>query len=230
MPQLKAIIFDFDGIIANTEPLHYAALRNTLREIGISLSETEYYREYLGFDDRGCFIAALTTNDRPIIPTLMAQLMDRKAKVYMGLVKQPNVLFPGVVEFVKQAGRAYPLAIASGALRHEIEYILEGAGLRKEFTHITSAEDVARGKPDPQPFLHALRSLQRLRDPHLTAESCLVIEDSLPGVESGKAASMKVLAVTNTHSVQDLHRADAVTHTLAAANLDELRIRLWPSS
>jgi len=227
MQTLRALIFDFDGIIANTEPLHFSGLRQTLSEIGIELTEAEYYADYLGYDDRGCFIAALTANQRPIDPAAIAQLMKRKAVAYLESVKHHHVIFPGIPEFVRHAARAYPLAIASGALRHEIEYILEEAGLRKEFLHITSAEDVTRGKPDPQPFLVTWKALQR-RDDSLTPSSCLVIEDSLPGIHGAKAAGMKVLAVTNTHSVQDLHEAHAITHSLKETNLEELRTRLWP--
>ncbi len=229
MQTLKALIFDFDGIIANTEPLHFAGLRQTLIEIGIDLTEDEYYADYLGYDDRGCFIAALTANRRPLDPDTIARLMKRKAGAYLESVKHHQVIFPGIPEFVREAASAYPLAIASGALRHEIEYILEDAGLRKEFLHITSAEDVTRGKPDPQPFLHALNALQQ-RDTGLTASACLVIEDSLPGIRSAKSAGMKVLAVTNTHTVQDLHEAHAITHSLKDTSLADVRARLWPAA
>lgn len=227
MQTLSALIFDFDGVIADTEPLHFAGLRQTLTEIGIDLTESQYYADYLGYDDRGCFIAALTANQRPIDSNTLAQLMTRKAVAYLESVKNHRVIFPGVHEFVREAASAYPLAIASGALRHEIEYILDEAGLRKEFFHITSAEDVTKGKPDPQPFLYALKALQQ-RNPSLTASSCLVIEDSLPGIRSAKAAGMKVLAVTNTHTVQDLHEAHAITHSLKETSLADLRTRLWP--
>lgn len=230
MHTLKALIFDFDGVIANTEPLHFAGLRQTLIEIGIELTEAEYYADYLGFDDRGCFVAALTANRRPIDSETVTGLMKRKAAAYLESVKHHQVIFPGIPEFVRDAASAYPLAIASGALRHEIEYILEEAGLRKEFLHITSAEDVTKGKPDPQPFLHSLKALQQLRDAGLTASSCLVVEDSLPGIRSAKAAGMKVLAVTNTHTVQDLHEAHAITHSLKETSLADLRARLWPAA
>ena len=160
MATLTAIIFDFDGVIADTEPLHFAGFRQTLAEIGISLTESDYYANYLGYDDRGCFIAALTAHQRPTDPSALAQLMQRKAHAYLESVKDHLVIFPGVREFVREASAAYPLAIASGALRHEIEVILEQAGLRKEFLHITSAEDVTRGKPDPQPFLQALNGVE----------------------------------------------------------------------
>ena len=229
MPTLQALIFDFDGIIANTEPLHFAGLHRTLKEIGIDLTEAEYYADYLGYDDRGCILAALAANRRPADVPTVERLMKRKAQAYLESVKQHQVIFPGVPEFVRDAARTYPLAIASGALRHEIEYILEAAGLRHEFLNITSAEDVTRGKPDPQPFLLALKALQQ-HHAGLSADACLVIEDSLPGVRAARAAGMKVLAVTNTHTVQDLHDAHAITQSLSESSLSELRSRLWPAA
>lgn len=229
MSILQALIFDFDGIIANTEPLHYAGLNQTLKEIGIALTEADYYANYLGYDDRGCILAALTANHRPGDAATVERLMKRKAEAYLESVKHHQVIFPGVPEFVHHAARTYPLAIASGALRHEIEYILETAGLRAAFLHIVSAEDVTRGKPDPQPFLLALKAL-REQKAGLTPASCLVIEDSLPGIRGARAAGMKVLAVTNTHTVQDLHEAHAITPGLSETDLSELRGRLWPAA
>ena len=231
MATLTAMIFDFDGVIADTEPLHFAGFRQTLAEIGISLTESDYYANYLGYDDRGCFIAALTAHQYPTDPSALAQLMQRKAHAYLNSVKDHLIIFPGVRESVREAAAAYPLAIASGALRHEIEVILEQAGLRKEFLHITSAEDVTRGKPDPQPFLQALNGLNRQRQTQaITAESCLVMEDSIPGIRGAKTAGMKVLAVANTHTIQDLHEAHAVVQSLSQVRLSELRERLWPAA
>jgi beta-phosphoglucomutase len=229
MSTLQALIFDFDGVIANTEPLHYAGLHQTLKEIGIELTEAEYYADYLGYDDRGCILAALAANHRPADAAVVGRLMKRKAEAYLESVRHHRVIFPGVPEFVHKAAHAYPMAIASGALRHEIEYILDTAGLRPAFRHIISAEDVTRGKPDPQPFLLALKALQQ-RDASLIPASCLVIEDSLPGVRGARAAGMKVLAVTNTHTVQDLHEAHAITNSLLETDLTELRTRLWPAA
>ena len=231
MATLTAIIFDFDGVIADTEPLHFASFRQTLAEIGISLTESDYYANYLGYDDRGCFIASLTAHQYPTDSSALAQLMQRKAHAYLESVKDHLVIFPGAREFVREAAASYPLAIASGALRQEIEVILEQAGLKKEFLHITSAEDVTRGKPDPQPFLQALNGLNRQRRKQaITAESCLVIEDSIPGIRGAKVAGMKVLAVTNTHTIQVLHEAHAVARSLSQIRLSELRERLWPAA
>ncbi|HSF66599.1 MAG TPA: HAD family phosphatase [Nitrospiraceae bacterium] len=228
MNTLSAIIFDFDGVIADTEPLHFAGFRQTLAEIGINLTETDYYANYLGYDDRGCFIAALAAHQYSTDSADIVRLMQRKARAYLESVEDHLVIFPGVREFVCEASASYPLAIASGALRHEIEVILERAGLRKEFLHITSAEDGVRGKPDPQPFLHALDALNRQHGKQAVApESCLVIEDSLPGIHGAKAAGMKVLAIANTHTIQDLHEAHEVATSLAQVRLNDLRKRLW---
>lgn len=228
MSELRAIIFDFDGVIADTEPLHFAALRQVLASIDISLTETEYYTDYLGFDDRGCFLAALQSHQRQASLALLGELMDRKAHAYLSAVKEHLAIFPGVRELVHDATTRYPLAIASGALRNEIELILEEAGLRKAFLHITSAEDVTRGKPAPEPFLHAMAALNRQpAQPALTPDDCLVIEDSLPGIRAARAAGMKVLAVANTHTVQDLGEADAITDSLANTSISDLRTRLW---
>lgn len=228
MTTLQALIFDFDGVIADSEPLHFAGFKKTLAEVGIELTESDYYASYLGYDDRGCFEAALQAHRRVTDQPTIQRLMQRKATAYLESVNDHLVIFPGVSEFVREAAAAYPLAIASGALRHEIELILEQAGLRKEFLHITSAEDVTKGKPDPQPFLSALTALKASRrSASIEAAGCLVIEDSIPGIRGAKSAGMKVLAVANTHTIQDLHEAHAVTHSLADVHLSELQDRLW---
>jgi HAD superfamily hydrolase (TIGR01509 family) len=225
---LRGILFDFDGVIADTEPLHYKALTRVLADLGITLTEPEYYASYLGFDDRGCFTTALESNRRICTPALIAELVERKAKVYLDIIRHDLTIFPGVRELVRTAAAAYPLAIVSGALRQEIELILERAGIRPLFRHITSAEDVSRGKPDPEGFLHALTALNRdCSGSSITPADCLVIEDSLPGIRGARAAGMKVLAVANTHTVQDLHEADAIAHSLEQVDLSELRERLW---
>ncbi len=227
---LRAIIFDFDGIIADTEPLHFRGFQKVLEGIGIPLTEREYYADYLGFDDRGAFLAALSSHNRPASAGTVAYLMQQKAIAYLDAVKERIVIFPGVPGFVRNVSTRLPLAIASGALRNEIELILTAAGLRGCFRHITSAEDVSRGKPDPQGFLLTLAALNRTHNgTAITPEDCLVIEDSLPGIRGARAAGMKVLAVANTHSIQELGEADAITHSLADVTLAEIEQQLWPS-
>ena len=225
---MRAIIFDFDGVIADSEPVHFAVFQRVLGEMGLFLTKEDYYAEYLGYDDKGCFRAFLHAHGQPAPPELIQRLVARKGAAYLEYIRRQLVIFPGVHVFVREAAARYPLAICSGALRHEIEFILEEAGIRKEFGHITSAEDVRRGKPDPEGFRHALASLNRLHpDVLLKPEDCLVVEDSLPGIRGAHAAGMKVLAVANTHSADDLGEADAVTPSLAGIDPGELAARLW---
>ena len=226
-----ALILDVDGVIADTEPLHFRGFQRILADIDIPLTEADYYARYLGFDDRGAFVEALSSSGRPAPSETIAELVWKKSSVYLQTVRDHIVIFPGVESFVRSAASRYPVAIVSGALRREIELILDVAGFRSCFSHITSAEDVTQGKPHPQGFRLALEALNRtVRTPSIAAEECLVIEDSLPGIRGARAAGMKVLAVANTHTVQELGEADAITHSLADVTVDELQRRLWKSA
>jgi HAD superfamily hydrolase (TIGR01509 family) len=227
---LRAIIFDFDGVIADSEPIHLAVFQRVLGEKGYVLSREEYYADYLGYDDRGCFEAFLTARGLPVSQTFIEDLVGQKAEAYFNYIRERSVIFPGVQALIRDAATRHRLAICSGALRHEIEFILEQSGIRKEFQHITSAEDVSRGKPDPEGFLHALAGLnEQGAVPAMTPGECLVIEDSLPGIRGAHTAGMKVLAVANTHRIEDLREADALTTSLADVNLQQLAHHLWGS-
>jgi beta-phosphoglucomutase len=225
---LRAIIFDFDGVIADSEPIHFAVFHRVLGEKGFFLSQEEYYADYLGYDDKGCFAAFLTAHGHPMTQETVDDFVKRKAAAYFDYIKERSVIFPGVCDFIHEAATKHPLAVCSGALRHEIEFILGQAGIRKAFSHITSAEDVIHGKPNPEGFLHALAALnQQGAGRFITSSECLVIEDSLPGIRGAHAAGMKVLAVANTHHVEELQEADAVTASFTDMKLSELLHRLW---
>jgi beta-phosphoglucomutase len=225
---LRALIFDFDGVIADSEPIHFAVFQRVLEDKGFFLSQEEYYADYLGYDDKGCFAAFLTAHGHPMTPETIDDLVKQKAAAYFDYIKERPVIFPGVCDFIHEAATRHPLAVCSGALRHEIEFILEQAGIRKAFEHITSAEDVIHGKPNPEGFLHALAALnEQGASRFMIPSECLVIEDSLPGIRGAHAAGMKVLAVANTNRPEELQEADAVTSSLADVKLSELLHRLW---
>lgn len=222
---LKAIIFDFDGVLADTEPLHFRMFQQVLQEEGLPLSERDYYQKYVGFDDRGCFHAVLSEHGRDAAPATIHRLVERKAAMMLGHLTAAGVVYPGAAEFVKSVAGRHRLAIVSGALRHEIELILKTAGMRDDFEHITTAEDVRDGKPAPEGYLHALHSLNR-RAPLLAAE-CLVIEDTLFGIQAAHAAGMRCLAVCTTFTTDRLGTADAVAATLKDCDLASLAQRFW---
>ncbi len=223
---LKAIIFDFNGIIADDEPLHLELFQKVLGEEGLPLSEQDYYaKNYLGMDDRGCFGAVFKANGRTATESDLQRLIARKAEYYKQAIRSKLILFPGAVDFVKQAAGRYPLAIASGALRHEIVMILEHAGIKQYFDVIVSAEDVREGKPSPEGFIKALEQLNahpsRSSKPILPGE-CLVIEDSPFGIAAARSAGMKCLAITNSYPAERLGEAHQVLKTLEGLGLERL--------
>jgi len=222
---LKAIIFDFDGVLADTEPLHFRMFQRVLQDEGLPLSEHDYYEKYIGFDDRGCFHAVLSEHGRDAAPETIHRLVERKAAVMLGHLTTTRMVYPGAVEFVKNVAGRYRLAIVSGALRHEIELILKTTGMRDDFEHITAAEDVQDGKPAPEGYLHALQSLNRQAP--LLASECLVIEDTFFGIQAAHAAGMRCLAVSTTFPPNRLGIADAVVSTLKGYDLEPLAQRLW---
>jgi beta-phosphoglucomutase len=222
---LRALIFDFNGIIVDDEPIHFQLFQRVLVEEGIALSEPDYYARYLGYDDRGAFTAAYREHARPLDEPQLARLVERKAVYYQDAIRHQVTIFPGVPTLIAELAPVFPLAVASGALRREIETILATAGLLDYFSVIVSAEDVNAGKPEPEIFLKALALLNarvRDRDPILAAD-CLVIEDSKEGIRGARRAGMKCLAVTNSHPVELLGEATAVVKSLEAVQLSLLQ-------
>jgi HAD superfamily hydrolase (TIGR01509 family) len=217
---LRAVIFDFNGVIVDDEGLHLQAFQQILRQEGISLTEADYYARYLGMDDRGCFRAAHRAVRRDLDDARLERLIERKAVYYRSLIDHGVVMFPGVARAVSNLSSAYPLAIASGALREEIDRILEKCALTRFFHVIVSAEDVREGKPEPQIFLRALELLNRQqKDAKILAEQCLVIEDSREGILAAKRAGMKCLAVAHSYPASELEGADAVVESIERVDL-----------
>jgi beta-phosphoglucomutase len=222
---LKAIIFDFDGVLADTEPLHFRMFRQVLHEEGLPLSEQDYYQKYVGLDDKGCFQAVLVAHGRPAPPETVRRLVERKAALMLAQIKITPVVYRGIEDFVKRAAGRYRLAIVSGALRHEVELILKSVDLQSSFEHITAAEDIRNGKPDPEGYLHALQALNRRAAVH--ASDCLVIEDTIAGIQAAHAAGMRCLAVATTYPADQLAGAEAVASTLKGYDLEALARRFW---
>jgi len=222
---LRAIIFDFNGVILNDEPLHYRSMRETVGELGITLSEEDYWTKYLPLDDASC-LKAICTDCAVLLTAERRQFaLARKAELYRQLLKDHYPLFPGASQFVRSAAEKYPLALASGARRDEIERTLEATGLRPHFRVIVCAEDFVHGKPHPESFLLALSELNvhlnGQASPILPAE-CLVIEDSMGGVKGARAARMMCMAVTNTYPREKLLAANLIIGSLQEVAVESL--------
>jgi beta-phosphoglucomutase len=220
---LRAVIFDFNGILVNDEPIHWELFRRVLLEEGLSLSDKEYYERYLGMDDKGCFRAVFRDKGRALDDAALGVLIERKAAYYRAAIAERMVVFPGVKELVPELAARLPLAVASGALRGEIELVLRSFGLINFFRVIASAEDVAEGKPNPAIFLKALEGLNREQGGELIRPSeCLVIEDSKEGISAANRAAMKCLAVANSYPAGELKSAQAVVESLEEVTLPKL--------
>ncbi len=217
---LRAIVFDFDGVIANSEPLHFCGYRDVLAEEGVTLAEEDYYAHYLGFDDVGAFEAIGNRHGAGWSRERIRDLVARKAIRLEELERDVSVLFPGAADAIRRASDAMPIAIASGARGEEIRRVLDREGLSDCFTAIVAAEDTAVSKPAPDPYLRAL-ALLAARCHRLEASECVAIEDSHWGLESARTAGLRTVAVTNTYAA-DLLSADLTIGSLHDMDLDLL--------
>ena len=223
-PWPRAVLFDFDGVIVNSEPLHFYATHEVLKAEHVEITEDEYYRELIGFDDRGAFRHVFEKRNKPLEPKTLLALMARKSRVMMQLIHERRFhALPGVEEFVRGLWRTTPLAICSGALREEIEAMLEGVALRDCFSAIVAAEDVTVGKPDPQGYVLTLKLLSERIARAATSPAAavplrpadvLIVEDAPTVIRSVKAAGFPTLGVATSYPLMKLAEADWQTKSL----------------
>lgn len=230
---LKAIVFDFDGIVVDSEQLHYQAFMDAARPLGIRMSYDQYVDQLIGYDDCDAFRVMLAMaqgaepangpqsymgDDRSV-----AQLKTEKATAFQRLVASGIEPIPGAVELIQQASTQMPLAISSGATRQDIDLMLSVIGLADSFSAIVSADDVARSKPDPQSYVMAVQALAaKYGDLDLQATQCLAIEDTAAGIEAARAAGLWALGVTTTSPMDRLHRAHRTIESMVGLTVDQL--------
>jgi beta-phosphoglucomutase len=209
---IKAILFDFNGVIIDDEALQLKAYQEVLRQEGIELTKEDYYSS-LGMDDVRFLRAAFARAGLPLPDTVLEGVIERKSAAHRALIEDELPLFPGVVTFVKAASREFSLGVVSMARRREIEYALERAGLKDMFSAIISAEDVSECKPDPTCYNHAFLMIDKWRREAgalaISPSECLAIEDAPPGIAAARGAGMRTLGITNTVSEKELRDAGA---------------------
>src|SRR5205085_4600728 len=224
---IEAILFDFNGVIIDDEPLHQKAYFEVLSAHGIEQTVEEYYGS-LGMDDETFVRAAFKRAKKNLSKEVMRSIIEREHELHRQMIEDELPIAPDVVTFIKATSRHFMLGVVSMAVRPEIDYVLKCAGLLKSFSIIISAEDVQACKPDPACYATAFDLLNKKRHEErklpLLAEECLVIEDAPPGIESARAARMRSLGVTNTVSEASLRLAgaDVVTHSLADWTVDAI--------
>lgn len=205
---IEAVVFDFDGVLVNSEPLHLTSYQEVFAALGVTLTREDYYANYLGFDDEGVFRTMAAAQGWQMDDRQIAALVSQKSAVFDERIAGGGPLYPGAAACIARLAAVFPLGIASGSLTHEIRTVLELARLDHHFRFIVGSGDTPNSKPAPDPYLRAA-ALHRL-----PPESCVAIEDSRWGIVSAKTAGMKCVGITNTYPAAELEAADTVIASL----------------
>jgi len=216
---LLGVVFDFDGVIADTERLHLRAYQDVLRGRGTTLSQDEYMARYLGFDDAGVFTALAADRGFPLGGGELERLIAAKGRRFDELAGAGSVVFPDAPACIERLAAGLVLGIASGALHREIEDVLRGAGLRRHFSAVVAADDVARAKPAPDCYARAVELLSARLGRAPSPAGFVAIEDSRWGVEAAAAAGLPCVGVTTTYDAGELSGAAALVSRLADVDL-----------
>ena len=220
---MDGLIFDFDGVIVDSEPIHLAGFRQVLASANVSIADEEYYGKYLGYDDHDCFQAVGRDKNSPFTEEQIARMTETKTQFVLETFARKVDALPGAVELIRSACDAdIPLAICSGALREEVLQAAESLGVLSMFRIVVAARDVKHGKPDPEGYLQAVEKLSTACSRALSPAACVVVEDSPAGIQSARGAGMKVLGVTNSYRADALSAADRVVDSLVDVSIDSL--------
>jgi len=228
---LRTVIFDFDGVITDSEILHLRAFNRVLAQYGIEITTKDYYKDYLGLTDFECFKLVADKSQLQLDRQGIENLIKQKTRIFEELAKTEGRIIEGVRDFLEMLRQNnVPMAICSGALLAEIELMLEEARLRPFFAVVVSAEQVKKGKPDPEGFLLTLQKLNRIVSPaqagtqnHISPDQCIVIEDSHWGLEAARAAGMHTVAVTNSYDADQLAMAEKIVTQLNELSIVDLQ-------
>ncbi len=221
---LKAVIFDFDGVIADSEALHYEALDAVFKRHGVDVSKEVHWDKYLGYSDRENIEAVNIDYEKGWDDVAVKRMIDEKKVVFDELIASGSMIIDGVATLIQRLiDNGVRLAICSGALRSDIDLMLAGADFKDAFEAIVTADDVKHGKPDPEGYLLALNKLNENGATPIEANQCVVIEDSHWGLEAAAAAGMYPIAVTNTYSRSELaKKGRKIVDRLDELTLDDL--------
>ncbi|RNC67582.1 MAG: HAD family phosphatase [Desulfuromonadales bacterium] len=221
---LSAVIFDFDGIIVDTEPLHYRAFQVILEPLGLGYSWEDYVSLYMGFDDRDAFREAFGSKGKVLAAEELELLIGRKAAAFQEIIADGVTPYPGVVELIEAISGQLPLALCSGALHCDIHPILTGLDLSGAFDVMVTADEVQASKPDPASYRLAVERLSSIfPDGGILPDACIAIEDTPAGIASASGAGIPVVAVTNSYPADRLAGARKVVDSLAGITLETLR-------
>lgn len=220
---IRAVIFDFDGVLADSERLHYRLYQEILAPLGAGFTWEEYQSRWMALHDQGCIQAVLEDRGLPAPAGRARELSGRKFELFKESLSTGRVdLFPGVAKFVEELARSYPLAVCSGAVGAEIREVLRASGIEKHFGAIVAAEDTARHKPDPEPYRKSLEALAAASRTRLHPAECLVFEDTPDGIRAAKGAGMRCVGVLHSFPAEKLGQADATISGFEGATMENI--------
>ena len=219
---VKAIIFDFDGVITDTEPVHMDAWLEVLEPMGITFDEDEFRDNYMGLNDRDFLDEVGRIHGQHFEPNEKIDLIERKTAVSIEILEQEIPLIPRVKEFVESESQKVMLSICSGAIRGEIEFILKRLGWEKYFSPIIASDSVEKGKPDPEGYIRAYEGLVERAETALLIDEVIAIEDSPKGITAAKAAGLKCIGVKHASGKSDISHADIVVNSVSEIDLQKL--------
>jgi beta-phosphoglucomutase len=214
MSEPAAVVFDFDGVLADTEGLHLAALQDVFAPRGWTLDRDTYFDRYLGYDDRDLVRAFARHAGLTLAATDINDVLSEKARAYAHRLSTGAVLFPTAPGAIARLGARYRLGIASGSLRDEITAILAGNALLDAIAAIVGADDVERSKPAPDSYAAAVTKLG------VAPARAVAIEDSQWGLASARAAGLRTIGITTSYPAHVLNGADHVVHSLDDVTID----------
>ncbi|HTV03528.1 MAG TPA: HAD family phosphatase [Luteitalea sp.] len=220
---LAAVIFDFDGVLADSEPVHLHVFQTVLDQIGVTLTAEEYYARYLGYSDRDAFIHVLRDRGQTIEDAELDALLETKKELFPQAIGD-HALYAGAAACIERVAAAVPVAIASGALRHEIELILDRSGLRDRFPLIVAAGETPRSKPAPDPYARAFQLLRESGRLPVGASPAdvVAIEDSEWGLQSARGAGLRTMGVLTSYTRDRLPSAEDVVASIADVTVERL--------
>ena len=213
---VRALVFDFDGVLADSEMLHLRVYNELLAPSGVQIGKDQYCERYLGFDDEGVFQQVAIDYRLILGDEEIDLLIAEKAARFEALVASGGVLYPSAAACVRRLGAEWPLAICSGARRSEIELILRGGGLTDAFRFIVASGDTDAGKPAPDPYARAA-TLHGV-----PPQQCVAIEDSHAGIDSARTAGLRTIAISTTYPRETL-KADALVDSLDELTVEFVR-------
>lgn len=220
---IGAIIFDFNGVIIDDEPIHARLLTEIAAREGLTIPGGDPLEAFLGIRDEVCFERMLHDKGDSFDRVEIDRLTKLKDELYIAELTEKGIpLFSGITEFIEQAADRWPLAIASGALTEEICFVLQENNLDRFFKGIAGGDLAVEGKPAPDIYLAALDKLNAELDRPIGVGECLAIEDSPAGIASAHAAGMKVLALATSLDRQKLTAADAILERLDGVTVEDL--------